>query len=314
MFPLILSPFSAIAAGLTARRVARPGFTAPVPVICCGNVTLGGAGKTTLALDLAQHLERAGVAVHFLTRGYGGRLAGPLRVEDAHDAAAVGDEALLLAATAPTWIGADRAASARAAIKAGAEALVMDDGMQNPTLHKSFTFMIIDGEFGFGNGHVLPAGPLREPVQAAARRAQAAVLIGPDRHGARRLLAPALPLLTARLVPGPEAAMLSGRRVVAFAGIARPEKFFASLEEVRAVLVARHSYPDHHRYRPAEVARLIGEAERLDALPVTTAKDTVRLPAALRQRVSVLSVSLAWDDPAALSALLSPLFPTMSRA
>ncbi len=314
MFPLLLSPASAVATRIAARRARRPGFAAPVPVICCGNVTLGGAGKTTLALDLAQRLRHAGVAVHILARGYRGSLKGPLRVEAGHDAPEVGDEALLLAAAAPTWIGADRAATARAAMRAGAEALVMDDGMQNPTLEKSFAFIVIDGAVGFGNGRVLPAGPLREPVHAAARRAQAAVLIGPDRRDARALLPPALPVLTAELLPGPEAAILNGRRVLAFAGIARPEKFFASLEAVGAVPVARHPYADHHLYRPAEMARLFAEAERLEALPVTTAKDVVRLPAAARARVSVLSVSLAWDDPAALSALLSPLFPAMARA
>lgn len=311
MFPWLLSPASAIAARLSAWRVARPGFRAPVPVICCGNVTVGGTGKTTLVLDLAGLLSRAGIAAHILTRGYRGRLSGPVRVAERHGTAEVGDEALLLAATAPTWIGADRAASARAAVAAGAEALLMDDGLQNPTLEKSFSFIVIDGGIGFGNGRVLPAGPLREPIAAAAGRADAAALIGGDECGARALLPARLPVLTARLVPGPGAAGLKGRRVLGFAGIARPSKFFATLEEAGAIVAGRRAFPDHHVFREGELAGLFAEAGRLGAVPVTTAKDAARLSPANRGRVTVLGVSLVWDDPGALGALLAPLLPGM---
>ncbi len=163
--PRLLAPFSALTAGITARRVARPGWRAPVPVICCGNATVGGAGKTTLALDLARRLAARGVAVHCLTRGYGGRVGTVLRVASGvHPASLVGDEPLLLAAVAPTWVGRDRAASARAAAAADAAALVMDDGLQNPGLAKDLAFLVVDGAAGFGNGRLLPAGPLREPV------------------------------------------------------------------------------------------------------------------------------------------------------
>jgi len=314
VLPSLLSPLSAISALLTAARVARPGFAAPVPVLCCGNVTLGGAGKTTLALDLARRLRGQGIDAHILARGYGGRARGPLRVIAGHEASEVGDEALLLAAAAPTWIGADRAATARAALEAGAAALVMDDGLQNPTLRKSLAFIVIDGGSGFGNACVFPAGPLREPVAAASARAGAAVLIGPDRTGARAALPAGLPVLTARLVPGSEAASLKGRRVLAFAGIGRPEKFFATLEEVGALVVARRPFPDHHPYREGEVSRLLTDAERLGAQAVTTAKDRVRLPPPLGERVAVLTVSLAWDEPARLGALMAPLFPGVALA
>src|SRR3954470_20366902 len=191
----LLSPLSVIGAAMTARRVARPGWHAPVPVICCGNVTVGGAGKTTLALDLARRLADRGHAVHVLLRGYGGESRGVHRVAPDDPAARVGDEALLLAAAAPTWIGGDRAASARAAIEAGAQVLLMDDGLQNSTLAKDFSFLVIDGRTGFGNGRVLPAGPLREPAAAAAARCQAAVLIGADATGALARLPPHLPVL-----------------------------------------------------------------------------------------------------------------------
>ncbi|MDE2581170.1 MAG: tetraacyldisaccharide 4'-kinase, partial [Rhodospirillales bacterium] len=195
--PALLAPLAALVAAATARRVARPGWRAPVPVLCVGNATVGGAGKTTVALDLAARLARAGRTPHVLLRGYRGTMRGVRRVAPGDSAALVGDEALLLAEVAPTWVGADRAASARAAVAAGAGALVMDDGLQNPGLVKDVALLVIDGGFGFGNGRVLPAGPLREPVAAAAARCAAAVLIGEDRHGARAALQPALPVLRA---------------------------------------------------------------------------------------------------------------------
>ncbi len=158
VLPRLLSPLAALVAGATARRVAQPGWRAPVPVVCCGNAGVGGAGKTTLALDLGARLQRRGAAVAFLTRGYGGRVRGTARVGDGDDAAEMGDEALLLAAVAPTFVGPDRAAGARAAVADGATVLVMDDGLQNPGLVKDLAFLVIDGAAGFGNGRVLPAG------------------------------------------------------------------------------------------------------------------------------------------------------------
>ncbi len=303
----LLAPFAAAWAATTAQRVERPGWRAPVPVICCGNVTLGGAGKTILALDLTHRLGIAGRRVHVLLRGYGGSSRGPRRVEPADDGALAGDEALLLAALAPTWIGADRAASARQAVAEGADVLLLDDGLQNPTLAKDLCLLVIDGGFGFGNGRVFPAGPLREPVRAAAERCRAAILIGPDRHGAAAALGPSLPLLGARLVPGPEMQALAGRRVLAFAGIGRPEKFFASLREAGAQLAEAVPFPDHHRFRSGEVERLLDRADRLDATLATTAKDAVRLPAALRTQIAVATVGLAWDDEAAIEAMLRTL-------
>ncbi|MDA8248945.1 MAG: tetraacyldisaccharide 4'-kinase, partial [Rhodospirillales bacterium] len=291
-------PAAALWALAAARRIARPGWRAPVPVICCGNATVGGAGKTTLALDIAARLQRQGVAAALLTRGYGGRVRGVLRVDPArHAASLVGDEPLLLAACAPTYVAADRAAGARAAIAAGAGALVMDDGLQNPTLAKSLSLLVIDGAAGFGNGRVLPAGPLRETLAAAAARCRAAVLIGADETGAEAQLRNTLPVLRARLVPdGPP---LAGRRVLAFAGIGRPDKFFNLLAEMGAELVERHAFPDHHPFTPAELRALFAAAARLGAVPVTTPKDAARLSPEQRARVVVSGVRLAWDDDAA---------------
>jgi len=302
--PLLLSPFGVVTGKLTARRVARPGWHAPVPVFCAGNVTVGGSGKTTLALDLLARLAARGVAAHALLRGYGGSARGARRVLPGDDAALVGDEALLLAAVAPTWTGGDRAASARAAIAAGAQALVLDDGLQNPTLVKDVSFLVIDGGFGFGNGRLLPAGPLRESVAAGAARCRAAVLIGDDAAGALARLPPALPVMRARLVPDAAARALAGRRVFAFAGIGRPAKFHETLRGCGAALVGTRDFADHHRYATAETEALQAQAARLDSVLVTTAKDAVRLAPAFRARVCVAGVGLAWNDEAALDRLL----------
>ncbi len=298
----LLSPLSAIGTAMTARRVARPGWVAPVPVICCGNVTVGGAGKTTLVLDLAHRLT--GRSVHILLRGYGGAFTGTRRIALDAPASLVGDEALLLAQAAPTWIGADRAASARAAIEAGAGVLLMDDGLQNPTLAKTFSIMVIDGRTGFGNGRVLPAGPLREPVPTAAARCQAAVLIGPDLTGALGRLPPSLAVLRADLQQDASIAALAGRNVLAFAGIALPEKFFFPLRDAGAILIASRPFPDHHAYTSRELEQLMREARENDALLVTTPKDAVRLPAAVRSAVTVVGVGLAWREPGAIDRLL----------
>ena len=298
----LLSPLGVVVAASTARRVARPGWRAPVPVLCCGNASVGGAGKTTVALDLAARLVARGIAVHCISRGYGGQARGPLRVDpDVHGAELVGDEPLLLAAVAPTWVGADRAASAQAAVAAGAGALLMDDGLQNPDLVKDASLLVIDGAAGFGNGRVMPAGPLREPATAAATRCRAAVLIGMDGWGVRAALPEGMPVLDAWLVPDQA---LHGLRILAFAGIARPAKFHATLEQAGATVAGTMDFPDHHRFRPHELRLVMKRAALLGAAPVTTPKDAVRLPLAWQERVRTVGVRLEWADPRAVEALL----------
>ncbi len=304
----LLSPLSGLTAAATRMRVARPGYRAGVPVLCCGNATVGGAGKTLLALDIARRAIAAGHEVHLLTRGYGSRAGGVIRVGPSHDAAAVGDEALLLAAVAPCWVSADRAAAGRAAVAAGATLLVMDDGLQNPGLCKDVSLLVVDAAVGFGNGRLLPAGPLREPVAAAAARCRAAVVIG---AGAVALPA-GLPRLDATLRPDEAMRGLAGRRVLAFAGIGRPEKFFASLEQAGAV-VTRAAFGDHHRYSRGELDRLMRRAGQEGLALATTPKDAVRLPEEVRRQVTVAGVSLAWQDEAALVALLQKTFVPLSR-
>jgi tetraacyldisaccharide 4'-kinase len=297
----LLSPLGLVTAAITARRVARPGFDAKIPVFCAGNAVVGGAGKTILARDLLHRLPGRPFAI---TRGHGGRLAGPLRVDPArHRPEDVGDEALLLAATGPTILARDRAAGARLALAAGATAIVMDDGLQNPGLLKSFSFLVIDGGYGFGNGLLLPAGPLREPIAAAAARCGAAVLIGPDTSNALAALPARLPVLRAELVPAC-AAPLGGVTVFAFAGIGRPEKFFASVRQLGAALAGVMAFDDHHRYTARDAGLLLEKGEALRARLITTEKDFVKLPPALQALTLVVTVRLNWTDQPALDAFL----------
>jgi tetraacyldisaccharide 4'-kinase len=220
-------------------------------------------------------------------------------------ATTTGDEALLLAAVAPTWTGADRAVSARAAIADGAEVLLMDDGLQNPSLEKTMSLLVVDGAAGHGNGRVLPAGPLREPVASAASRCRAAVLIGRDTSGALAKLPSSLPVLWADLEQGDEVASLVGHRVLAFAGIAIPDKFFAALRLAGVTIVGCEAFADHHAFTKAELARLGARARALGAILVTTPKDAVRLPVGMKVRV--VSVRLVWETEAAIEALLDEL-------
>lgn len=310
LWPRVLQPVAALYAAGTRRRVARAvdGLRASVPVVCCGGVTAGGAGKTTVVLDLLARLHAHGVAACGLTRGYGGRLRGPVQVDAAcHTAGDVGDEALLMAHQAPCWVARDRAAGALAAIQAGAQALVLDDGLQNPSLLKDCSFLVVDGGTGFGNGRVIPAGPLREPVAAGAARCRAAVLIGVDQAQASRSLPAGLEVLRAHLVPGPGMRALHGQRVFAMAGIAFPAKFHASLREVGAELVGHRDFADHHPFSEAELRAVMAQAAALAARPVTTAKDAMRLPPDLRPYFLVADIVLEWENPTRLETLLHEL-------
>ena len=249
-------------AGALRFWLARP-VDCGVPVLCVGNLVAGGAGKTPVALALAARLMEQGFAVHFLTRGYGGRLAGPLRVDRArHGAGEVGDEALLLAALAPTWVARDRVAGARVAVTEGARVIVMDDGFQNPRLAKTLSLIVLDGDYRLGNGRVLPAGPLRERPTRAVRRAHGVVVLGGGPADWARGLAGDLPLVAGALLPLADSPALSGRRLLAFAGIGRPEKFFATLRAAGAELVAQESFADHHPYRRPELEALLARGRK----------------------------------------------------
>lgn len=315
VLPALLSPLSALyGTGSRLRRALVTPVRAGVPVVCVGNVVAGGAGKTPTALAVAAHLAAGGRPVHFLIRGYGGSLPGPLRVEPGrHTVDEVGDEALLLAAAGPTWVARNRVAGAHAAVAAGAEIIVMDDGFQNPSLHQDAALLVIDAGYGIGNGRILPAGPLRETPAHALGRASAVVHIadpGAAGPASGSGLGPELgnvPILHAHLAPSPASEELAGGTVVAFAGIGRPEKFFATLEAIGCKVVAAFPFPDHHAFAPDEIMTLVEQAAALEARLVTTAKDAVRLPPEARRMVEVLNVTLEFADPAALDRVLAPL-------
>ncbi len=276
---------------------------APVPVICVGNLTLGGAGKTPVVIAILELLAFEGMQAHALSRGYGGRLRGPVAVDPRqHEAADVGDEPLLLARHAPCVVARDRLAGAEAAAQAGAALLVMDDGFQNPSLLKDVSLLVIDGAVGFGNGRIFPAGPLREPLCEGFARADAVVLVGEDRCGIRDILPPGLPVFGA-VIEADYPAMPAGA-LLAFAGIGRPEKFYATLREGGAELAAIQDFPDHHPYSARDMEKLATQAHRLRARLITTEKDRVRIPLHYRAEVAALPIRTVFADAAGLLALL----------
>jgi tetraacyldisaccharide 4'-kinase len=290
--------------GMSVARKARGAqpYRSRVKVICVGNLTAGGSGKTPVALALGEILIARGRKVFFLTRGYGGSAAGPLLVTD-QSAEAVGDEALLLARIAPTIVARDRAAGARLAEQQGADVIVMDDGHQNFTLAKDLSLVVVDGESGFGNGLMIPAGPLRETVTQGLARADAVVVMGgragaggtPDLEGFKG------PLLRAHLQA--DGAALSGRPVYAFAGIGRPQKFLQTLQQSGAAVTGWQFFADHHPFAASEIAGLRRQAG--DAELVTTQKDFARLEPSLRHGITVLKVCAAFDAPDLLDRLLA---------
>ncbi|WP_202900381.1 tetraacyldisaccharide 4'-kinase [Parvularcula oceani] len=307
----LLSPAGRIYGAIVARRIeaARPARAA-VPVVCIGNVTLGGVGKTPFAALLANLLTRHGVLAHILTRGYGGTEKGPVFVSPEATFRQVGDEALLLARHAPVWVASDRPAGAAEAARNGADAILMDDGHQNPSLHKDFSFALIDAETGFGNGRIFPAGPLRESPEASLARADAAVFVTRGSGEAapadlRRRVPAALPKFTAWLEPD-SSALDRDKAVFAFAGIARPERFFDMLRRQGFALEGTRAFPDHHPFAESDMQDLLKRAAEHGAQLVTTEKDAVRLPAEMRAQIRTLPVTMRVSDEAQLLSLLAP--------
>jgi tetraacyldisaccharide 4'-kinase len=311
---LALSPIGRLYGRAAARRIRRPAsYRSSLPVVCVGNFTVGGDGKTPMALAIAAIILADGKRPGFLTRGYGGSADAVLIDLARDDADDTGDEARLLAAVAPTAVSVDRIRGARLLEAAGIDVIIMDDGLQNPALGKDLSFVVVDAGVGLGNGLVTPAGPLRAPLPAQMALADVVVLVGEGNAELQvRSLAETAgkPMLRAKLQPV-DAERWRGKCVHAFAGIGRPEKFFASLQSVGAEIVARSAFADHHRYTETEARQLIRSAELREALPVTTAKDHARLAGAggiigsLRDRAEVFDVRLEFAAPDALRPLLA---------
>ncbi|MGI9388268.1 MAG: tetraacyldisaccharide 4'-kinase [Methyloligellaceae bacterium] len=290
-------------------------YRSKLPVICVGNLTVGGAGKTPTAIAVAEQLRSNGEAPVFLTRGYGGRIRGPHLVDVHRDSAAdVGDEALLLAQTAPVVVSADRANGARLAEAQRSSVIVMDDGFQNPQLEKDFSILVVDRAIGIGNGLIIPAGPMRGSLRFQLLKAQAVILIGAGTAASEvetraRMLE--LPVFDATVAPKSPTKWLKNKQVIAFAGIAHPEKFFQTAEQAGAQIIERHSFADHHAYTEEDAGGLLADAEKMGALLITTEKDHVRLletgeaRAALKKTARSLPVSLRLKNVKEFSALLT---------
>lgn len=302
----ILSPFGFAYGVIAARRMGINGAAAGLPVICVGNFTLGGAGKTPTVMMLARMLADSGERAFCLSRGYGGDAAGP-KLVDAHadHAGQVGDEAILLARSAPTVVARDRAAGAAFARAQGAGLVIMDDGLQNPSLMKDFTLAVVDARRGIGNRHVFPAGPLRAPLGAQIAKSDALLVVG-DGDNAEDVIAQCrshgLQVFHGRLVPDQAAvASLKGRNVLAFAGIGDPEKFFATALNAGVAVTQHQAFDDHHRYSAEEAAELIMRAEHSGLALLTTEKDHARMVGeqlleALAARAHTLRVTMVVEE------------------
>ncbi len=307
----LLAPLSPLYARGTRRRMARHRpYAAGVPVVCIGNINAGGTGKTPTVIACLERLAARGVRAAVVSRGYGGRAAGPIQVDPrSHDADEVGDEPLLHAAFAETWVAKDRAGGVRAAEAGGPDLILLDDGHQSPAVEKTASIIVVDGRRGFGNGRVIPAGPLREPLAEGLARADMLLVIGDEgeqrafeRHWGQAI---ALPRVRATVGPLATGMRWEGLPVLAFAGIGYPEKFFNTLKAMGVDLKRTKALSDHQALSPALMARLTREAAALGAQLVTTEKDAVRLPGLYRQQVMTLPVRLAFNDPAPIDDLFT---------
>jgi len=281
---LLLSPLAAIYGAVAAHRMRRKGIDAGIPVFCVGNYHVGGAGKTPTVLALVRLLRDLGETPVVLSRGYGGRLRGPVMVEpDRHVAADVGDEPLMLARTVPVAVARERLDGLALAKSQGATVIVMDDGFQNPTIAKDASLVVIDAYRGLGNARVFPAGPLRAPLPPQIDRTDALIVVGEGRAAdavATAVVAQGKPVLTAQITADDAVlASLRGRRVLAFAGIGDPDRFFRTLRGNGVEVIGQRAFADHHLFTQDEIEALLVEAKRDALIPVTTEKDLARLGA-----------------------------------
>jgi tetraacyldisaccharide 4'-kinase len=315
LLQLLLTPLGALYGLVAGRRLRRQGFDAGIPVICVGNYHVGGAGKTPCVLALAEMLRDLGETPVVLSRGYGGRLRGPIMVDrERHVALDVGDEPLMLARTVPVAVARDRIDGVALVRSQGASVILMDDGFQNPAISKDLSLIVIDAGRGLGNGRVFPAGPLRAPLCLQLGRTDALIVVGDGRAAetvAAAVAARGAPIVPARFRPDPASlTRLSGKRVLAFAGIGDPARFFRTLRDNGIDVVVERVFADHHPFSQTEIETLIAEAKAGALTLVTTEKDFARLrdrqglPCWTRDIVPFV-VTLEFEDAAQLRKLVA---------
>ena len=298
---LLLFPLGLLYGFATALRLKlKKTHKVNCKVICVGNLTAGGTGKTPVCLSLAKILQQNNKNPFFVTRGYGGKTKNIL-VNHSHKAQEVGDEPILLSQQAPTIINPNRYQAALKAIQHGADIIIMDDGFQNPSLYKNVSLLVIDGNYGFGNGFCIPAGPLREFISSGLKRANAAIILGEDKHNLASILKP-IPVFKGKIVA--DCNKITKRDIIAFAGIGHPSKFYQSLNECGFNILQSFDFPDHHFYNGKELNQLIEIAKNKNADIYTTSKDFVKIPIKLQLHFKVLEINVEWENPQALCNFL----------
>ena len=307
----ILTPLGWLYGELTQLRLRfKHAPHIAIPVICIGNITAGGTGKTPVSLSIAKMLETEMFHPFFVTRGYGGKLQNVIVNNRKHTAQEVGDEPLLLSKQAPVVVNANRYEGAKTAMAEGADIIVMDDGFQNPSLHKDLSFLVFDGNYGIGNGKIIPAGPLRETLDNGTKRADALIILGKDKHNLSAKTK--LPVFFGHTEVMQTAT--TKRDVLAFAGIGHPQKFYHSLQSQGFNVVAKIDFPDHHFYKKNELEQIVKKAENLSADIYTTGKDFVKIPASMQKYFNVLEIAVVWDKPEALMQFIKDKISAQTKA
>ena len=268
----------------------------PLPVICVGNIVVGGAGKTPVSLKIGKLLIKSGYKPHFISKGYAGLINKSTLVKSWHSATSVGDESILLSKVAPTWIGSDRNNSSKLAKKEGADCLIMDDGFQNPTIQKDFSIIVFNAAQEFGNKRVMPSGPLRESINRGLSRTNLVIVVGEISKELKHIIPKNIPIIEAKFEIKKENKNFKGQNITAFAGIAYPEKFFQSLKEQGGKIVKQITYPDHYIYTENDLLALAETANKTKSILVSTQKDNVRIPKSYRSLVNTLEGEIIFKN------------------
>ena len=291
--------------GTKIRNILSTTNKGPLPIICVGNIVVGGAGKTPVALKIGKLLIKAGYKPGFISKGYAGLIKNSTLVKSWHSARSIGDESILLSEVANTWVGVDRINSARLAKEKNSNCLIMDDGFQNPTIYKDFSIIVINASQEFGNKRVMPSGPLRESIKRGLSRSNLVIVIGDPSHELKQLIPKNIPIVKAKFEIKKENKNFKGQNIIAFAGIAYPEKFFQSLTNEGAKIFKKITFPDHHIYSENDLLSLAEIANKKKSILVSTKKDFVRIPKSFRSLVNTLEGEIVFEDEEFIVEILS---------